>query len=434
MLTTNIELKPKVKAFLNEEIKMFINGEFVPSISGKTFETYNPATEDVLAVVCEAQEEDIDIAVKAARFAFESGPWAEMTTAERAHLIYKLADLIEEHREELAQLEALDNGKPYQVALDDDISATVENYRYYAGWATKIIGQTIPISKDYLNYTRHEPVGVVGQIIPWNFPLVMSSWKMGAALATGCTIVLKPAEQTPLSLLYTAKLFKEAGFPNGVVNFVPGFGPEAGSAIVNHHDIDKVAFTGSTVTGKYIMRQSAETIKHVTLELGGKSPNIILEDADLEEAINGAFQGIMYNHGQNCSAGSRVFVHRKHYETVVNELVKMANDVKLGAGMEAETEMGPLVSKKQQERVLNYIEQGKSEGATVAAGGKRAFEKGYFVQPTVFTNVTDDMTIVKEEIFGPVVVVLPFDSTEEVIERANRSSLRACCGCMDTKY
>ena len=428
MLTTNIELKPKVKAFLNEEIKMFINGEFVPSISGKTFETYNPATEDVLAVVCEAQEEDIDIAVKAARFAFESGPWAEMTTAERAHLIYKLADLIEEHREELAQLEALDNGKPYQVALDDDISATVENYRYYAGWATKIIGQTIPISKDYLNYTRHEPVGVVGQIIPWNFPLVMSSWKMGAALATGCTIVLKPAEQTPLSLLYTAKLFKEAGFPNGVVNFVPGFGQEAGAAIVNHHDIDKVAFTGSTVTGKYIMRQSAETIKHVTLELGGKSPNIILEDADLEEAINGAFQGIMYNHGQNCSAGSRVFVHRKHYEIVVNELVKMANEVKLGAGMEAETEMGPLVSKKQQERVLNYIEQGKAEGATVAAGGERAFEKGYFVQPTVFTNVTDDMTIVKEEIFGPVVVVLPFDSTEEVIERANRSSYGLAAG------
>ena len=268
---------------------MFINGEFVPSISGKTFETYNPATEDVLAVVCEAQEEDIDVAVKAARSAFESGPWAEMTTAERAHLIYKLADLIEEHGEELAQLEALDNGKPYQVALDDDIAATVENYRYYAGWATKIIGQTIPISKDYLNYTRHEPVGVVGQIIPWNFPLVMSSWKMGAALATGCTIVLKPAEQTPLSLLYAAKLFK-AGFPDGVVNFVPGFGPEAGAAIVNHHDIDKVAFTGSTVTGKYIMRQSAETIKHVTLELGGKSPNIILEDADLEEAINGAFK------------------------------------------------------------------------------------------------------------------------------------------------
>lgn len=393
MLTKNIELKPKVKAFLNEEIKMFINGEFVPSISGKTFETYNPATEDVLAVVCEAQEEDIDVAVKAARSAFESGPWAEMTTAERAHLIYKLADLIEEHGEELAQLEALDNGKPYQVALDDDIAATVENYRYYAGWATKIIGQTIPISKDYLNYTRHEPVGVVGQIIPWNFPLVMSSWKMGAALATGCTIVLKPAEQTPLSLLYAAKLFKEAGFPDGVVNFVPGFGPEAGAAIVNHHDIDKVAFTGSTVTGKYIMRQSAETIKHVTLELGGKSPNIILEDADLEEAINGAFQGIMYNHGQNCSAGSRVFVHRKHYETVVNELVKMANNVKLGAGMEKETEMGPLVSKKQQERVLHYIEQGKAEGATVATGGERAFEKGYFVQPTVFTNVTDDMTI-----------------------------------------
>lgn len=268
-----------------------------------------------------------------------------MTTAERAHLIYKLADLIEEHGEELAQLEALDNGKPYQVALDDDIAATVENYRYYAGWATKIIGQTIPISKDYLNYTRHEPVGVVGQIIPWNFPLVMSSWKMGAALATGCTMRIKTSRANSFIVIIYSETFKEAGFPDGVVNFVPGFGPEAGAAIVNHHDIDKVAFTGSTVTGKYIMRQSAETIKHVTLELGGKSPNIILEDADLEEAINGAFKVLCIITAQNCSAGSRVFVHRKHYETVVNELVKMANNVKLGAGMEKETEMGPLVSK-----------------------------------------------------------------------------------------
>lgn len=428
MLTTKVELKPKVKAFLEGNIELFIDGKSVPSVSGKMFETYNPSTEEILASVSEAQEEDIDLAVKAARRAFEKGPWPDLSAAERAYLIYKLADLIDEHKEELAQLEALDNGKPYQVALEDDIPATVEHYRYYAGWATKILGQTTPISKNYLNYTRHEPIGVVGQIIPWNYPLVMSAWKMGAALATGCTIVLKPAEQTPLSLLYTAHLFKEAGFPDGVVNFVPGFGQTAGAAIVNHHDIEKVAFTGSTATGKYIMRQAAETIKHVTLELGGKSPNIILEDADLSDAITGAFNGIMYNHGQNCSAGSRVFVHRKHYDKVVEELAKLANNVRLGAGMEKGTEMGPLVSKQQQERVLNYIEKGKAEGARVVAGGGKAFEKGYFVQPTIFADVTDDMTIAKEEIFGPVVAVLPFDTVKEVIERANNTPFGLAAG------
>ncbi|MFT9846061.1 aldehyde dehydrogenase family protein [Aneurinibacillus sp. REN35] len=428
MLIAQVEVKPKVKEFLAGNIALFIDGKFVPSVSGKTFETYNPATEEVLAVVSEAQEEDVTIAVQAARRAFEEGPWPKLSAAERAHLIYKLADLIDEHKEELAQLEALDNGKPYQVAVEDDIPATVEHYRYYAGWATKILGQTTPISKDYLNYTRHEPIGVVGQIIPWNYPLVMSAWKMGAALATGCTIVLKPAEQTPLSLLYTAQLFKEAGFPDGVVNFVPGFGQTAGSAIVNHPDIDKVAFTGSTDTGKYIMRQAAETIKHVTLELGGKSPNIILEDADLSEAIPGAFNGIMYNHGQNCSAGSRIFVHRKHYDKVVDELARLANNVKLGAGMEIGTEMGPLVSKKQQERVLYYIAKGKEEGARVAAGGEKALEKGYYIQPTVFADVTDEMIIAKEEIFGPVVVVLPFDTVEEVIERANNTPFGLAAG------
>jgi len=428
MLTTQIELKPKVKDFLEGKIELFIDGKFVPSVSGKTFETLNPAIEEVLAVVSEAEEEDIDLAVKAARRAFESGPWPELSAAERARLIYKFADLIEEHREELAQLEALDNGKPYHAALADDIPATVEQFRYYAGWATKILGQTVPISKDYLNYTRHEPVGVVGQIIPWNYPLTMASWKMGAALATGCTIVLKPAEQTPLSILYAAKLIQEAGFPAGVVNIVPGFGPSAGAAIVNHHDIDKVAFTGSTATGKYIMRQAAETIKNITLELGGKSPNIILEDADLKEAIPGAFNGIMYNHGQNCSAGSRVFVHRKHYDRVVEELANLANNIKLGPGMDKETEMGPLVSKKQFQRVLSYIEIGHEEGARVVAGGSTASDKGYFVQPTVFADVTDDMVIAKEEIFGPVVVVLPFDTVEEVIERANKTPYGLAAG------
>ena len=428
MLTTQGELKPKVKEFLEGKIELFIDGKFVPSVSGKTFETVNPSTEEVLALVSEAQEEDIELAVKAARSAFESGPWPDLSASERARLIYKFADLIEEHREELAQLEALDNGKPYTVALTDDIPATVEQFRYYAGWATKILGQTVPISKDYLNFTRHEPVGVVGQIIPWNYPLTMASWKMGAALATGCTIVIKPAEQTPLSILYAAKLLQEAGFPAGVVNIVPGFGATAGAAIVNHPDVDKIAFTGSTATGKYIMRQAAESIKNITLELGGKSPNIILEDADLEEAIYGAFNGIMYNHGQNCSAGSRIYVHRKHYDRVVEELTHMANKVKLGDGMDMETEMGPLVSKKQFERVLGYIEKGKAEGARVAAGGNKTGEKGYFIQPTVFANVTDDMVIAKEEIFGPVVVVMAFDTVEEVIERANNTQYGLAAG------
>ncbi|OJH18998.1 betaine-aldehyde dehydrogenase [Bacillus obstructivus] len=428
MLTTQIELKPKVKAFLAGNIELFINGKNMPSVSGKKFETYNPATEEVLALVSEAQKEDIDLAIKAAREAFEGGAWPDLSAAERARLIYKFADLIEENREELAQLEALDNGKPYEIALNDDIPATVEHYRYYAGWATKVLGQTFPISKDYLNYTRHEPIGVVGQIIPWNYPLVMSAWKMGAALATGCTIVLKPAEQTPLSLMYTAQLIKDAGFPDGVINFVPGFGPIAGAAIVNHPDVDKVAFTGSTVTGKYIMRQAAETVKHVTLELGGKSPNIILEDADLTEAIPGAFNGIMYNHGQNCSAGSRVFVHRKHYDEVVEELAKMANKVKLGAGMNKGSEMGPLVSEKQLKRVLGFIEKGKAEGARIVAGGERVFDKGFFIKPTVFADVTDDMIIAKEEIFGPVVSVLSFDTVEEVINRANNTPYGLAAG------
>lgn len=421
MITTQMELKPKVKEFLEGKKELYIDGAFVPASSGKKFDVYNPATEEVLAQVSEAEAEDVDKAVKAARRAFEDGDWPKLSTAERSHLIYKLADLIEQNREELAQLEALDNGKPYAVALEDDIDGTIEHFRYYAGWATKVLGQTVPISPDYLNYTIHEPVGVVGQIIPWNFPLSMASWKLGAALATGCTVVLKPAEQTPLSLLYAARLFTEAGFPDGVVNFVPGFGGTAGAAIVDHHDVDKLAFTGSTVVGKSIMRKAADTVKDITLELGGKSPNIILEDADIEKAIEGAFDGIMYNHGQNCSAGSRVFVHRKHYDRVVDELAKRANEVKLGNGLDPETDMGPLVSRKQFDRVYSYIEKGVEEGARLVAGGEKPFEKGYFITPTVFADVEDDMIIAKEEIFGPVVTVIPFDTTEEAIRRANDS-------------
>lgn len=421
MTTSQIELKPKVKAFLEGEKHLYINGEYVPAESGETFAVYNPATEEVLARVSEAQAEDIDKAVQAAREAFDEGEWTKMEAAERSRLIYKFADLLEENREELAQLDALDNGKPYQVALEDDVDGTVQHFRYYAGWATKSLGKTTPVSPDHVTYTVHEPVGVVGQIIPWNFPLAMAGWKLGSALAVGCTVVIKSAPETPLSLLYAAKLFKEAGFPDGVVNVVPGDGKVAGETIVTHEKVDKVAFTGSTVVGKEVMRKAADQVKGVTLELGGKSPSIILEDANLDEAIEGAFNGTMYNHGQNCSATTRIFVHRKHYEEVVEALSKRVNELKLGPGMDPETDMGPLISEKQQNRVLNYIEQGKNEGARLVTGGEKGLDKGYFVQPTIFAEVEDDMVIAREEIFGPVMSVFVFDTVEEVIRRANDS-------------
>ncbi|MFD1037542.1 aldehyde dehydrogenase family protein [Virgibacillus byunsanensis] len=421
MNTTEVELKPKVKAFLEGEKGLYINGDYVLASSKKTFNVYNPATEEEIAKVSEAQAEDIDTAVAAAKKAFEEGEWTKMEAAERSHLIYKFADLLDENREELAQLEALDNGKPYEVALEDDVDGTVQHFRYYAGWATKITGQTVNVSPDYFNYIVHEPVGVVGQVIPWNFPLAMAGWKLGSALAVGCTVVIKPASETPLSLLYAAKLFKEAGFPDGVVNVVPGSGSVAGEAIMTHEDVAKVAFTGSTAVGKKVMKKAADQIKGITLELGGKSPAIILEDANIEEAIQGAFDGTMYNHGQNCSACTRVFVHRKHYDHVVEVLAERANATKLGPGMDPETEMGPLVSAKQQKTVLDYIEKGKAEGARLVAGGKKVFDKGYFVQPTIFADVEDDMTIAREEIFGPVMSVFVFDTVEEVIKRANDS-------------
>ncbi|WP_412766283.1 aldehyde dehydrogenase family protein [Sutcliffiella cohnii] len=421
MTTLQVDLKPRVKQFLQEEKHLYINGEYVPSVSGKTFTVFNPATEEVLAQVSEAQAEDINKAVQAARRAFDEGEWSKISATERSRLIYKFADLLEEHREELAQLESLDNGKPFKVALTDDIDGTIEQFRYYAGWATKLLGKTTPVSPDYVTYTVHEPVGVVGQIIPWNFPLLMAAWKLGAALAVGCTVVIKPAPETPLSLLYAAKLFKEAGFPDGVVNIVPGDGVVAGNAITTHKDVDKIAFTGSTAVGKEVMRKAADQIKDVTLELGGKSPCIILEDADLEDAIEGAFNGTMYNHGQNCSATTRIFVHRKHYNTVVEALVERVNKLKLGPGTNPDTDMGPLVSSKQQQRVLNYIEQGKKEGARLVAGGSKGLEKGYFVEPTIFADVEDNMVIAREEIFGPVMSIFVFDTVEEVIKRANDS-------------
>ncbi|WP_033829497.1 aldehyde dehydrogenase family protein [Bacillus andreraoultii] len=428
MSQLTIQLLEKVEKFLTGTKKLYINGEFVESAEGKTFECYNPATGEVLATVYEAGLEDIDRAVKAARVAFDEGPWSHMNAAERSRLMYKLADLMEEHRAELAQLETLDNGKPIRETSNADIPLAIEHMRYYAGWSTKIVGQTIPVAGPYFNYTRHEAVGVVGQIIPWNFPLLMAMWKLGAALATGCTVVLKPAEQTPLSALYLAELIDEAGFPKGVVNIVPGFGETAGQPLVDHPQVDKIAFTGSTEVGKSIMRNASKTLKRVTLELGGKSPNIILPDADLTRAIPGALNGVMFNQGQVCCAGSRVFIQKKNYDNVVSDMVSHAQNIKQGFGLKADTEMGPLVSTEQQNRVLGYIEKGLEEGAELLTGGNNPFEQGYFVEPTIFANVNDEMTIAKEEIFGPVISALPYEDLDDLIARANNSDYGLAAG------
>lgn len=422
-----VELKPRLADFLKGTKKLYINGKWVESVTGKTFESLNPATGEVLAVVSEAGTDDVDAAVKAARRAFDEGPWSKMSAAQRSRLIYKLADLMEEHQEELAQLETLDNGKPIRESSKADVPLAIEHFRYYAGWATKIVGQTIPVQGPFFNYTRHEPVGVVGQIIPWNFPLLMAAWKLGAALATGCTVVLKPAEQTPLSALYLAELAEEAGFPEGVINVIPGFGETTGAPLVKHPEVDKVAFTGSTEVGKYIMKEASNTLKRVTLELGGKSPNIILPDADMSKAIPGAFAGIMFNQGQVCSAGSRLFVQKKAFDNVVSDLVTHSKSIKQGEGLNKDTQMGPLVSKEQQDRVVNYINKGKEEGAELLTGGSHS-DRGYFVEPTVFADVSDEMTIAKEEIFGPVVAAMPFEDLDEVIERANNSNYGLAAG------
>lgn len=426
--TKGMEVSPRLVEFLNGVKRLYINGEWVDSLSGKTFETVNPATGEKLADVAEAGPEDIDLAVKAAREAFDHGTWSRMGTAEKSRLIYKLADLMEKHERELAQLETLDNGKPLRETMNADVPLAIEHFRYFAGWSTKIVGQTIPVQGNYFNYTRHEALGVVGQIIPWNFPLLMSAWKLGAALATGCTIVLKPAEQTPLSSLYLAKLIEEAGFPKGVVNVVPGYGQTAGAPLVDHPLVDKIAFTGSTPVGKAIMRQASESLKRVTLELGGKSPNIILPDADLSKAVPGALMGIMFNQGQVCCAGSRLYVQKKLYDNVVADLVSLTKDINQGNGLLQETTMGPLISAEQQKRVKRYIDTGIEEGAEVLAGGNIPYDQGYFVSPTIFADVNHSMTIAKEEIFGPVVAAMPFDDLDDLVEKANDSDYGLAAG------
>ena len=416
-----------IEFLLNGPQKNFINGEFRNSTSGKTFQTLNPATEEVLAEVEIAGEYEINLAVEAARKAFE-GDWSKLTSSERGNLLLKLANLIEENKEVLAQLESLDNGKPYQRALEDDIPGVADYFRYYAGWTTKNFGQTVPYSSDYLTYTKHEPIGVVAAISPWNFPLMMVAWKLGAALATGCTVVIKPAELTPLTSIYFARLIEKAGFPKGVVNVVHGYGKETGEYLINHPGIDKITFTGSTVTGKHIMNVASKRVVPVTLELGGKSPNIIFEDADLSKAIPGAYNGIMYNHGQNCSAGSRIYVHRSIYDEVIAGLTELIQNCKLGNGLDNEIDMGPLVSRAQQTKVLKYIEDAVAQGATVITQENVKLEKGYFVPPTIIANIDESSNVAREEIFGPVAVVFAFETEDEVIARANDSDYGLAAG------
>ena len=406
-----------------KQTKILINNRWVDSVSGKTFETINPATGEVLASVAEADAADVDLAVKAARRAFHAkSAWRRMSASERGRLINKLADLIEANADELAGLEALDNGKPYHVARAADLPLVIACYRYYAGWADKIQGKTIPISGDYFCYTRHEPIGVVGQIIPWNFPLLMQAWKLAPALACGNTVVLKTAEQTPLSALRIGELILEAGFPEGVVNILPGYGPTAGAAIARHMDVDKVAFTGSTEVGHLIMKAAAETnLKRVTLELGGKSPNIVFADSDLDEAVEGSHFALFFNQGQCCCAGSRVFVEEKIYDEFIEKSVDRAKRRRVGDPFDSMTEQGPQVDNDQFNKVLSYVESGKQEGAKLMCGGERVGDRGYFVAPTVFTDVQDNMKIAQEEIFGPVMSILKFKDMDELVDRANHT-------------
>jgi phenylacetaldehyde dehydrogenase len=430
--TQAVTLDQNVTRYVAKTRQMLINGKWVDAASGKTFPTYNPATGDVLAKVAEGDREDINRAVDAARAAFDKGPWRKLSNSERGRIIWKLADLVEKHGEEFAQLESLDNGKPLTVARVADVPATVDMFRYMAGWATKIEGNTIPLSGQgagkFFAYTLREPVGVVGQIIPWNFPLLMAAWKLAPALATGCCVVLKPAEQTPLTALLLGELMQEAGFPDGVVNIVPGYGETAGAALSAHPKVDKIAFTGSTEVGKLIVQAATGNLKKVSLELGGKSPNLVFDDADIEATIPGAAMAIFFNHGQCCCAGSRLYVENKSFDKVVDGVSQIASKIRVGPGMEPATDMGPLVSEEQMNRVCGYLESGYSEGAKATVGGKRHGEKGYFVEPTVLVNTNEKMKVVREEIFGPVVTATPFKDIDDLVAKANNTEYGLAAG------
>lgn len=426
MPTATLEkIDPKIREFVTSKRGLLIDGKWVDAQSGRTFPVYNPATGEVLDECAAGEKADIDLAVKAARRAFEQGPWSRMTAGRRCQLIWKLADLIESHLDEFAQIESLDNGKPLAVARVADVPLAVDLLRYMSGWSTKIDGQTLSTSQlgaDFFAYTLREPIGVVGQIIPWNFPLLMAIWKLGPALATGCTVVLKPAEQTPLSALRLGELIEEAGFPPGVVNIVTGYGETAGAALAAHPDVDKVAFTGSTEVGKLIVQAAAGNLKKVSLELGGKSPNIVFGDADLEAAIPGAASAIFFNHGQCCCAGSRLYVQKKIFDEVVSGVTEHARKIKVREGFNPESEMGPLVSEEQLNRVLSFLESGKADGVETVIGGNRIGDRGYFVEPTVLTGARPGMKVVDEEIFGPVVCAMPFDELDEVATQMNQTS------------
>jgi aldehyde dehydrogenase (NAD+) len=399
----------------------FIDGKWTPAVSGKTFATCNPANEQEIAQVAEGDQADIDRAVKAARRAFESGPWPKMDARERGRLMFRLADLIEEEIEELAALETLDNGKPIRDSRHVDLPLVIDCLRYYAGYADKIHGQTIPIRGNFFCYTRREPIGVAGQIIPWNFPMLMTAWKWGPALAAGCTIVMKPAEQTPLTCLRMAQLAKEAGFPDGVINVVPGFGPTAGGSLVKHPGVDKIAFTGEHRTAQIIMREAADSLKRLTFELGGKSPNVVFADANLDAAVQGAYVGLFLNQGQCCCAGSRLFVEEKAHDEFASKLVKLASARRVGDPFDPATEQGPQVDKAQFDKILSYIDIGRNEGAKCLVGGDRQGNTGYYVQPTIFDHVKDEMKIATDEIFGPVLSILTFKDSEDLLRRANNT-------------
>ncbi|RDW66022.1 aldehyde dehydrogenase-1 [Coleophoma cylindrospora] len=418
---TSIKLKTPTTGEYEQPTGLFINNEWVKGVDGKTFEVINPSTEEVICSVHEATEKDVDIAVAAARKAFD-GPWRKVTPEQRGKLLVKLSELIEKNIDTLAAVETLDNGKSIAMAKGD-VAAVAGCLRYYGGWADKIVGSVVDTNPDTFSYTKQEPIGVCGQIIPWNFPLLMWAWKIGPAIATGNTVVMKTAEQTPLSALVAANLVKEAGFPPGVINIISGFGKIAGAALSAHMDVDKIAFTGSTVVGRQIMKSAAgSNLKKVTLELGGKSPNIVFDDGDIENAISWVNFGIFFNHGQCCCAGSRIYVQEGIYDKFVERFKARALANKVGDPFLADTFQGPQVSQLQYDRIMGYIQEGKKEGATVVTGGARHGDKGYFIQPTIFADVTEDMKIMQEEIFGPVCSIAKFKTEEEVIKLANSTT------------
>ncbi len=415
-------ISPKAAEFFSRKHRMLIDGRFVTAVSGKTFPVYNPATGEIIAQVPEAEAEDVNRAVSAARRAFDEGPWSRTTPSQRGQLLWRLASLLEANLDEFAEIESLDNGKPFSVARVADLPLAIDMFRYMGGWATKVTGSTLSLSLpgEYHSYTRREPIGVVGQIIPWNFPLLMAAWKIAPALAAGCTVVLKVAEQTPMSALRLAELIDEAGFPPGAVNVLTGFGEGAGAPLAEHPQVDKVAFTGSTEVGKLIVKAAAGNLKKVTLELGGKSPAIIFPDADLKRAIPGTASAIFFNMGQCCCAGSRLFAHERVYDEVLEGVKDIASKIRIGPGLQPDTEMGPLVSDEQFQRVTGYIRSGAEQGANIATGGKQHGDRGYFVQPTVLTHTKPDMKVVREEIFGPVVCAESFSDAD--IDRLAREA------------